>query len=220
MRAMLTALCATAAVFAATNANATTVIDFSEFTHDAGDLKLSSQFESQGFTFDMNVNSAQSWVVYGKNDSRNADPGGATLMSNLLNTTTRITRTDSGLFDLLSIDLADLFNVGQTTWVQFSFTDALGARTSEFRQLDATKGLETFALNQTNLRAFDYSFVVNHTPGASGWGQADNITLAPVAGAVPEPATWAMMILGFGAAGATLRRRRQAFAARYPASPH
>ncbi len=32
-------------------------------------------------------------------------------------------------------------------------------------------------------------------------------------GAVPEPATWAMMILGFAAVGATLRRRRQAFLA-------
>lgn len=28
-------------------------------------------------------------------------------------------------------------------------------------------------------------------------------------GAVPEPSTWAMMILGFGAVGATLRRRQQ-----------
>ena len=87
------------------------------------------------------------------------------------------------------------------------------ATTSEFRQLDATKGLETFALNQTNLRAFDYPFAWNYTPGSSGWGQADNITLAAVAGAVPEPATWAMMILGFGGVGATLRRRRQMFAA-------
>jgi hypothetical protein len=26
---------------------------------------------------------------------------------------------------------------------------------------------------------------------------------------VPEPATWAMMLLGFGAAGFALRRRRQ-----------
>lgn len=35
-----------------------------------------------------------------------------------------------------------------------------------------------------------------------------------IAGAVPEPGTWAMMILGFGAIGASLRRtRRSAFAA-------
>jgi hypothetical protein len=33
-----------------------------------------------------------------------------------------------------------------------------------------------------------------------------------IAGGVPEPATWAMMILGFGAAGAVLRRRQHAMA--------
>jgi hypothetical protein len=34
---------------------------------------------------------------------------------------------------------------------------------------------------------------------------------APLAGgAVPEPATWGMMIMGFGLAGATMRRRRSA----------
>jgi hypothetical protein len=35
----------------------------------------------------------------------------------------------------------------------------------------------------------------------------------PAGGAVPEPASWAMMITGFGLAGATLRRRRTAAAA-------
>jgi hypothetical protein len=34
------------------------------------------------------------------------------------------------------------------------------------------------------------------------------ITQAPVA-AVPEPSTWAMMLLGFGAIGASMRHRRQ-----------
>ncbi|HYF29464.1 MAG TPA: PEPxxWA-CTERM sorting domain-containing protein, partial [Candidatus Paceibacterota bacterium] len=33
------------------------------------------------------------------------------------------------------------------------------------------------------------------------------------AGAVPEPATWAMMILGFGAVGSLVRRRRHGLAA-------
>ncbi|MBA2466428.1 MAG: PEPxxWA-CTERM sorting domain-containing protein, partial [Sphingomonas sp.] len=28
-------------------------------------------------------------------------------------------------------------------------------------------------------------------------------------GAVPEPATWAMMLIGFGATGAAMRRRRK-----------
>ncbi len=41
------------------------------------------------------------------------------------------------------------------------------------------------------------------------WG-IDNLTITSLsrAGAVPEPATWAMMILGFGGVGATVRRRR------------
>lgn len=36
---------------------------------------------------------------------------------------------------------------------------------------------------------------------------------APPTGAIPEPATWAMMILGFGAAGTAIRSRRRAIAA-------
>jgi opacity protein-like surface antigen len=39
---------------------------------------------------------------------------------------------------------------------------------------------------------------------------AGNLNLAPVA--VPEPATWGLMIMGFGGMGAVLRRRRQATA--------
>ncbi len=41
------------------------------------------------------------------------------------------------------------------------------------------------------------------------WG-IDNFSLAaePAQGVVPEPATWAMLIAGFGMVGATLRRRR------------
>jgi hypothetical protein len=38
----------------------------------------------------------------------------------------------------------------------------------------------------------------------------DNFTFngGPVSGAIPEPSTWAMMILGFGTAGSLMRRRR------------
>lgn len=42
--------------------------------------------------------------------------------------------------------------------------------------------------------------------------RVDNLTFATVAGSVPEPATWAMMIIGFGLAGTTLRRRRAVLA--------
>jgi hypothetical protein len=43
-------------------------------------------------------------------------------------------------------------------------------------------------------------------------GTADSIRqvrIIPIGSSVPEPATWAMMILGFGAAGAAIRRNRK-----------
>ena len=51
------------------------------------------------------------------------------------------------------------------------------------------------------------SFAATGTSDSLG-GYLDNITIS----AVPEPATWAMMIAGFGLAGAAIRRRRNAFA--------
>ena len=38
----------------------------------------------------------------------------------------------------------------------------------------------------------------------------DDFTFAPADGAVPEPSTWAVMLLGLGLAGSALRRRREA----------
>lgn len=48
--------------------------------------------------------------------------------------------------------------------------------------------------------------------GIDGYWRNGTITLTydPVATAVPEPATWAMMIAGFGIVGASLRRRTTA----------
>ncbi len=48
------------------------------------------------------------------------------------------------------------------------------------------------------------TFVAEGTSDSLG-GYLDNITIST---AVPEPATWAMMLLGFGGLGALLRRRR------------
>ncbi len=44
-------------------------------------------------------------------------------------------------------------------------------------------------------------------------GRAFEIDNIAVGGAVPEPATWAMMVLGFGLVGASVRRRTYALAA-------
>ena len=52
--------------------------------------------------------------------------------------------------------------------------------------------------------------IVLNSPGAQG--DFDNVRL-DVSSGVPEPATWALMLGGFGLAGAALRRRRATVAA-------
>ena len=65
-----------------------------------------------------------------------------------------------------------------------------------------------------------YQFTVwSHVPAEPGDDSAANDRIADfsrtvtIHGAVPEPATWAMLITGFGLAGGALRRRRQSVVA-------
>ena len=73
--------------------------------------------------------------------------------------------------------------------------------------LSGTSSNDT-AWSKINLQRFTVSgtgtlrFAASGTSDSLG-GYVDNITLA----SVPEPATWALFILGFGAIGSTLRRR-------------
>ena len=55
-------------------------------------------------------------------------------------------------------------------------------------------------------------FLFSTFGGDNGVYVVSGFVAPPPIGAIPEPATWAMMILGLGLAGATVRRRRVAFA--------
>ncbi|MEW5686450.1 MAG: PEPxxWA-CTERM sorting domain-containing protein [Pseudomonadota bacterium] len=57
-------------------------------------------------------------------------------------------------------------------------------------------------------------FIIDYPYGDNSGGISIRLTRVeePGPGGVPEPSTWALMILGFGAAGAGLRRRRAALA--------
>ncbi|MBL8554343.1 MAG: PEP-CTERM sorting domain-containing protein [Phenylobacterium sp.] len=65
-------------------------------------------------------------------------------------------------------------------------------------------GRSTFEVHANGIAAFRIS-------GNDTFGVAE-IRIAPEGAGVPEPSTWALMIAGFGAAGAMLRRRRSALA--------
>ncbi len=73
----------------------------------------------------------------------------------------------------------------------------------------------TFALSPTGnfefgdvgpiaLQAINTLVVNGYTGGGGGFGGS-----LAFAGAIPEPATWGLMILGFGAVGAAMRRREK-----------
>jgi hypothetical protein len=70
----------------------------------------------------------------------------------------------------------------------------------------ASNAKEYFGFSGTGITGFQ---LVTSDPGFEDWVFVDNITVAgAVGGGVPEPATWALMILGFGAVGGAMRRRQ------------
>lgn len=78
-------------------------------------------------------------------------------------------------------------------------------------QLDAVSGLDLAAMDVIGYKiGVD---VANYRMTTADIYRAMTAPPGPTPGAVPEPGAWALMILGFGAAGATLRRRRAAAAA-------
>jgi len=116
-------------------------------------------------------------------------------------------------------DLSGLYSITLTTStaaVDFTsaiLTDGLGGSWDLYKFIDdGTNEYWSFnnpPSNQYGLGAGTYTLTImgdNH--GASSLGGTVTID------AVPEPAAWAMMLIGFGAIGASMRRRKNRFAVR------
>lgn len=191
---------------------ATTIVTFDELAVDGTGLYSSAgPIESGGLTF-TRPSAGTDFYVFRRSASQNADPGGATLGFNASSgpLTTGvggfgITRTGGGEFTLNSIAISDFSNSANPRAFRFVFNTANGQEVVDITT-DAAAGLQTIALNRSGLLSVSL--------GGSGFPQIDNVsfTVASATAPVPEPATWAMMIVGFGAVGATLRRRRPAVA--------
>ena len=181
---------ATAALLAAGAAQAT-VITFDDIpTHQAGgDAPIANPYD--GFNWnDVYVGSAADGVGYANgvvSQAHDAYNG-----FNFLASFSPV----SGTFTLNSFYLTAAFGPELV-----DFKAYLGGVLQHSVSLAALESGPTFySLNWANIDKV--TFV-----GESGHSVLDNISVN--GGAVPEPAAWALMIGGFGLAGATLRRRRQ-----------
>lgn len=201
MKRITSAIAATAALFVATAANASTVIDFSEYAFTGQGpygANYYSSLSSQGFEF---TNSLNNLSILATNHYANTDPGGAVL-SSPGSGVTRVRRLDGKAFSLQSFDFADFSNSGAPgSTFNFTYFDGVSATTRKL-SFDAAKGLQTADLQLNNIQWFS----------VDAQAQYDNFRVGDAI-AAPEPSTWAMMILGFGAAGAMVRRRTRTVAA-------
>jgi hypothetical protein len=197
MKFLPLAAAALAAAATASAAQAAVTITFDEFTHTSTVKTYTAPVISQGFSFtgDALLTSLGIWGTI-----NNADPDGATLVTwNAKRVTVR--RTDGGLFSLASLDMSDIYNTSSSHPYLFTFFDGVRT-TTEMVSLDTVRGLQTVNFNRDRLEWFSYE-----RAGNQGL-QIDNVILGDAAvGGVPEPGAWALMILGFGGAGAALRRR-------------
>ena len=134
-----------------------------------------------------------------------------------------ISRAGGGVFDLLSIMLGlGEYNSAAAldrVTVTGTRTGACGGACTVSADLQVGYGFTTFDLTGfTGLSSV--SFGVQQTPGQggqyaddTGYLAFDNVRYAVAGAAVPEPAGWSMLILGFAGLGALLRRRRATFGA-------
>jgi len=203
MKTIVSGVCALVAAAVASGASAgTTVLDFDDLAK-AGtgrDYIAGATFEYGGFNFASTYSESPYFLIWQQDAAQNADQGGGTFAHRWDRYPMTISRVDGGLFDLVSFDFADILNNGARATNQLSFTYGDGRTEFLTATSDGLLGLQTLQLDRNGLKSI--SIAANDLQ----WWQIDNFTIGTAA--VPEPGTWALMILGFGGAGAALRRRR------------
>jgi hypothetical protein len=203
-KAALLGAAGAAIVFASATAAsaAVTTITFDDRI-SAGTIDTLGFIEDGEYGFPSPTADFQTW---GANNAFNADPGGATLFSFGQGTNT-LFNTVTTVFSVLSIDVGDEFNgaFGDIpSSIVFGGLDIHGnAIATQTVALSGAPGLTTITLGAAfkNIVEFEWT----------GSDQIDNLVVSDerFTGGVPEPASWALMIAGFGMAGAMMRRRRR-----------
>jgi hypothetical protein len=126
--------------------------------------------------------------------------------------------TDAFLAGFLFDKLLDLSIVRGGAWTGVLDMPAAASGVGVVSNVFSNTGFQHYSLSFISPQDFNLRFQFSGrapAPGVPSDGLGpllDNVKLDITAAPAPEPATWATMLLGFGALGAALRRRRAVYA--------
>jgi hypothetical protein len=169
------------------------------------DSYFGHSYSQDGYTFTNSQGGGQSYgnLVQIGQSSDNASNANGDVFQNFLGTTNTFSSDANQPFSFNFIGLANVYNNGGGGDVLFTFNHVGGGQDSVTVSLVAgIFGLQTFSFNETDLT----SVVFTPTTTQGPWIQFDNVGVN--VSAVPEPSTWAMMILGFAGIGFMAYRRK------------
>ncbi|HUQ68654.1 MAG TPA: PEPxxWA-CTERM sorting domain-containing protein [Planctomycetaceae bacterium] len=107
-----------------------------------------------------------------------------------------------------SLQLLDILDGNETFDIYYTLVGGAQTLLGSFEQ--AQNGLEDYIITGDNGEVFDSIFIQATGGSLINFEKQNSLTLATaVPPGVPEPSTWAMMLLGFGGIGAAMRRRRR-----------
>ncbi len=196
-----------ASLIAVSASASATLITFNELafvgTFDGESIKFDS-VTSGGFLFSNSFETpgASKLGVWGRNSTFQSDPGFASVFVNWPNTRTTMTEEFGRAFDFNSIELADVFNKGESVTIDFTLDYFAGGFSKRSVKLDELSGLQTFTFDESALRSVTWV-----TTDGNGFNQFDNVVVNGGVAPIPEPETYAMMLAGLGLLGAVARKR-------------
>jgi hypothetical protein len=227
------ALAAAVAAGAATPANATIVLCGPNLAHQCpkqGENVLFNKQPQQGEVVTGTTNLGTQVIFRGTTEDSNiiVAQGGQAKIEGADNTDTPKIKGDSFLLTSLNFQLANnsdgTFNFfdnltlalqgGNATEVTFVFDTNIGQETLTFDLANGNGFFRFDAIHGQAIARVSLSFA-GPEDGVFGIDDVSQIRLddAEVMAAIPEPATWAMFLMGFGAIGYSMRSRKVGYKA-------